>query len=41
MVGLYIAGGLAVVGLVALIFFRQKWARAGKKEARGRTEKRI
>ena len=39
MVGLYIAGGLAVVGLVALILFRQKWTRADKKESRGRAEK--
>ena len=39
MVGLYIAGGLVVVGLVALIFFRQRWSRAGKKESRGRAEK--
>ena len=39
MVGIYIAGGLAVVGLVVLMFFRQKWTRAGKKESRGRAEK--
>jgi len=39
MVGLYIAGGLVVVGLVALIFFRQKWVRVDKKKSRGRAEK--
>ena len=39
MSGLYIAGGLLVVGVVVLILFRQKWARAGKKASRGRAEK--
>ena len=39
MVGLYIAGGLVVVGIVALIFFKVKWGRTDRAEARGRTGK--
>jgi hypothetical protein len=38
MVGLYIFGGLLIVGLMALMVFRTKWGRATKKEARGREE---
>ncbi len=39
MVGLYIFGGLIIVGLVVLIVFKTKWSRATKKEARGRADK--
>ena len=39
MVGLYVLGGLIVVGIVALIVYKVKWGRAGKAEARGRQEK--
>ena len=39
MVGLYIFGGLIVIGMVALIFYKAKWGRATKKEARGRAGK--
>ena len=39
MTGVWVIGVLIVVGVGALIFFRQKWARADKKQARGRTDK--
>ncbi len=36
MVGLYIFGGVAAVCLIALIFYKVKWGRADRAEARGR-----
>ncbi len=39
MVGLYIFGGLVVVVILALIFFKVKWGRADKAVARGRADK--
>ena len=39
MTGIYIFGGLIVVGVVAFIFLKVKWARSGKKESRRREEK--
>ncbi len=39
MAGLYVAGGLIVVAIVALIFFKAKWGRADKEVTRGREEK--
>ncbi len=39
MVGLYIFGGLIVVGIVAFIVFKVKWGRADKAENRRREEK--
>ena len=39
MVGLYIFGGLIVVGIVALIVFKTKSGRADRAVARGRAEK--
>ncbi|MFC1977245.1 hypothetical protein ACFLWS_03145 [Chloroflexota bacterium] len=38
MTGLYVFGGLIVLGVAALIFFKQKAAKADKKQARGRAE---
>ncbi len=37
MLGLYIFGGVIVVLIGALIFFRIKWGRADRAEARGRS----
>ena len=34
MVGLYIFGGLIVIGIVALLFIQRKWSRATKTEVR-------
>jgi uncharacterized protein (DUF2062 family) len=39
MVGLYIFGGLVVVVIVALIFYKVKWGRAGRAEERRRSGK--
>lgn len=39
MAGLYIFGGLIVVGIVALIVFKMKSSRADRVVARGRAEK--
>ncbi len=39
MAALYVLGGIVLVGIGALIFFRQKWGRADRAEARGRAEK--
>ena len=38
MVPLYILGGVVVVGIVALVFFRQRWVRADNRESRSREE---
>ena len=38
MVPLYILGGVVVVGVVALIFFRQRWVNADNRESRSREE---
>jgi hypothetical protein len=37
MTGVYIFGGLIVVGLVALIFYKLKWGRASRAEERRRS----
>ena len=37
MIGVYIFGGLIVVGVVALIFYKVKWGRAGRAEERRRS----
>jgi hypothetical protein len=34
MVGLYIFGGLIVVGIATLLFIQRKWSRAAKTEVR-------
>ena len=39
MVGLYIFGGLILVGMVALIVFKTRWNKAAKVVARGRADK--
>ena len=39
MVGLYIFGGLVVVGIVAIFVFQRKWSRATKTEVRIREAK--
>ena len=39
MVGLYVLGGLIVVGIGVLIVYKVKWGRASKAEARRRQEK--
>ena len=39
MIGLYIFGGVIVLGVVALIFYKAKWGRADKAAARGRAGK--
>ena len=39
MVGLYIFGGLIVVGIGALLFIQRKWSRATKTEVRIREAK--
>ena len=39
MVGLYIFGGLIVVGIGAVLFFQRKWSRATKTEVRTREAK--
>ena len=38
MVGLYVFGGLIVVGIVTLLFIQRKWSRATKTEVRVREE---
>ena len=39
MTGLYILGGLVVVGIVAFIFYRVKWGRGDRAEERRRSGK--
>ena len=38
MVPLLVFGGLVIVGLAVLIFFKIKWGRSGRAETRGRAE---
>ncbi len=39
MTPLYVFGGLIVVGVVAFIFYKVKWGRAGRAEERSRSRK--
>ena len=39
MIGMYIFGGLFVVGIVALIVYKSKWSRADKAKDRRRSGK--
>jgi len=38
MIGGYIIGGIVVVGLVVLVFYKVKWGRASKAERKGRSD---
>jgi hypothetical protein len=36
--GVYIVGGVVILGVAALVFYRVKWNRASKAERKGRSD---